>query len=118
MMSSILSVLFVFMQQKANVCESRSPTKFLFFYRAAKTNGLPFKRVTDSSAEYPHDFEPEPSLYNITRLHHQMQLVKYLEDARIGEADKLRKIEENPDLLRNDSKYVVNLLEGGLMKDW
>jgi hypothetical protein len=112
---SILSVFLIFIPRGATHLHSKLGKRTMVL---PKQMGFSFRTRNISQADYPHDFSQDASIYDITRLHHQMQLLKYLENPHIGELDKLRGIEDAPHLLSNDSKYLTDLFAGGLLRDW
>jgi len=118
MLCSILSVFLILIPQDTSHLHNKINQGISVVYQKTKNAVFPFRIRNISQSDYPHEFSPEASTYDITRLHHQMRLLKYLENPHIGEVDKLREIEEMPDLLNNNSKYLTNLFAGGLLRDW
>lgn len=118
MLGSILSFFLIVMTRDISSLHSKVNNGISVVYHKTKYAAFPFRTRNISQTDYPHEFSPEASVYDITRLHHQMQLLKYLENPHIGDVDKLDEIEEMSDLLNNNSKYLTNLFAGGLLRDW
>jgi hypothetical protein len=115
---SILSVFLIFVPRDRSHLRSKFGKRSMVLNEKTKQAAFSFRTRKISHTDYPHDFPPEVSFYDIARLHYQMLLLKYLESVHISEVDKLHEIEGAPHLLSNDSKYVTNLFAGGLLDVW